>query len=1067
MISINDAEEILKKEYHQDNYIFLLDEVLLPDFKKEKHPVTISSKSFDSVEELGNSSICDISVFEIHLAKGFEGKRVIITQEAFRILRSLRINNAIISFVNHSGMNYRISLLTSKYEYDGEKIVKVTSNPKRYSYTLGFGTKTKTAYKFLISKGKVNSLDELISRFSVEIVNKQFYLQIATLFTQLIGGERNSCIYQRQLFLKNVEDDSKYAEFAVRLIGRIMFCWFLREKRSEKDIPLVPDDYFELATIKLYDSYYHSVLEPLFFELLNTNQKRRKEEFKNDLFNTIPYLNGGLFSPHLDDMYRYDPSTKAGKMDSIDIPNDWFADLYKVLSDYNFTVDENTSYDIELSIDPEMLGRIFENLLAEINPETGENAKKSTGSFYTPRDIVDYMVDRSLKRYLYNTTKIDESRLTTLLMYNREESLTDFSDKEKESIINSLYNVTILDPACGSGAFPIGMLQKIVYVLEVLDPDAKLWFKRTTMNLDPLFRKEIENKYINGSFNYIRKLSVIRNSIFGADIQPIASEIARLRCFLSLIIEEKIDDYEPNRGINPLPNLDFKFIVANSLMNLDSSRTVSLFENDDNIEELKRIRKEYFTADPERRNELRLEFSSIQHDMLLTNLDCGKNVSKRYYQLSAWKPFSNEATDWFDAEWMFGISEGFDIVIGNPPYISAATQQKDKTLLEQRHLLIESKRYTTLHSKWDLYVPFMEMGIQNLKNNGILTMIVPYPLTNQIYALKLRQYLIEKNNMFEITDLKDTRVFEAMVENCIPFVEKNGKTSQIVVSGMDSNVVNERFVSSIDDMVPNKETFVWNLYHEDHDDKHKDLLTLGDLFYISKGMVLNSDENSKRFKFKKQDLISETYDEVHCKKYIEGKDIVPYAIKRIRYLEWGTIRCPSNVSRPTFEELYTNKKLLFNCLGDLKVAIDEVGEIYCEQAIRVALRWCDLHDVYNNSISFVIKKYSSFTREEMEQESKKVDLKYVLGIMNSTYGAFLLKKIRGGDYHIVPEQLRAIPIPILDYQKQQEIINVVETIKKKAVNNQEYDDCKKVLDDLVFKAYGLNEDEISNVLLAN
>lgn len=549
MLTIKEAEEILKKEYHIDNFTYLMGNVLLPDYFEDKHEVSFSNHIFASVTMLGASSSCEVTVFEVYLNEGTQNRRVAITQEMFRILRGLRINNAIVSFVNADKRNYRISLLTSKYEFDGDKIVKILSNPRRLSYSLGYGTKTKTAYKFLIEKGKVNNFEELVARFSVEVVNKQFYSEIATAFTELVGGERNGCKYEKTLSLYSVVDHNKYSEFGVRLIGRIMFCWFLREKRSDKGIPLVPDSMLSIDTIKS-GNYYHKVLEPLFFELLNTNQSRRKNEFKTGEYNWVPYLNGGLFSPQSDDHYKYDDINHCGTIGLVSIPDEWFVRLYSVLGEYNFTVDENTAYDIELSIDPEMLGRIFENLLAEINPETGENAKKSTGSFYTPRDIVDYMVDSSLLEYLKTKTEIDEHRLRALISYFKEDDEdVRFSKQEKKTIIDSLYTITTLDPACGSGAFPIGMLQKIVYILQVLDPEADLWFDKATENVGILLKKEFEKKFNAGSLNYIRKLSVIQNSIFGIDIQPIAVEISRLRCFLSLIIEEKVDDAEENRGV--------------------------------------------------------------------------------------------------------------------------------------------------------------------------------------------------------------------------------------------------------------------------------------------------------------------------------------------------------------------------------------------------------------------------------------------------------------------------------------------------------------------------------------
>lgn len=771
MITLDEAKEILANEYHIDNFTYLIKELLLPDFVGEKHDVSFSSEIFTSVKQLGDSVACNLSVFEVVLKDGAQNRRVAITQEMFKVLRGLHINNAVVAFTNADKRNFRISLLTSKYEYDGEKIVKVLSNPRRYSYSLGLGTKTKTAYKFLIAKGKVTDLNELINRFSVEVVNKQFYSEIATSFTELVGGERDGKTYEKLLDLHGTVDHNKYAEFGVRLIGRIMFCWFLREKRSENNIPLVPDDMLALETIREKANYYHDALEPLFFELLNTSHKKRKACFNTDYYKLIPYLNGGLFSPHIDDRYKFDSVNNCGLYGVVTIPNEWFIKFYNTLGQYNFTVDENTAYDIELSIDPEMLGRIFENLLAEINPETGENAKKSTGSFYTPRDIVDFMVDSSLCEYLKTKTGIDGMKLNALISYSKDDdNLAVFNEAEKKKLIDALYTVTVLDPACGSGAFPIGMLQKVVYVLQEIDPTANLWFDKATENVGILLKKEFEKKFNAGSLNYIRKLSVIQNSIFGIDIQPIAVEISRLRCFLSLIIEEKVDDTEENRGINPLPNLDFKFIIANSLITLDNTTQLSIFENQDHIKILKDIREEYFNADSERRTELKLEFLQVQQDMLLNTIaNYQKQASARYQQLSEWKPFENQATSWFDSEWMFGIKDGFDIVIGNPPYLESrhsnfSESLKDK-LQEQLHIRY-GKRFDLIPRGSDLLIYFYELSLRVIKENGINVFITQNSWLDTEYGSQFQKYLRQRTNVLSIID-SDFKSFETANINTV------------------------------------------------------------------------------------------------------------------------------------------------------------------------------------------------------------------------------------------------------------------------------------------------------------
>lgn len=799
MLTINEAEEILKKEYHVDNFTYLVSDVLLPDFNMDKHDVVFSNSLFESVMQLGFSYKCELTVFEVVLKAGMQNKRVGITQEMFRVLRKQGICNAIVAFANADKRNYRISLLTSKYELDEDKIVKVLSNPRRYSYSLGYGTKTKTAYKFLIEKGKVANLDELISRFSVEVVNKQFYTEIATAFTELVGGERNGRMYEKLMNIYGVTDQNKYAEFGVRLIGRIMFCWFLREKKSESGSSLVPSDMLTLDGIG-DKNYYHSVLEVLFFELLNTNQKRRKREFQTDYYAQVPYLNGGLFSPHEDDHYSYNTALQCGTYGIVTIPNEWFARLYSVLGEYNFTVDENTAYDIELSIDPEMLGRIFENLLAEINPETGENAKKSTGSFYTPRDIVDYMVDSSLCEYFKTKTGISEEKLRALISYSKEDDeLAVFDPSEKKKLINALYTITVLDPACGSGAFPIGMLQKVVYMLQELDPDAGLWFDKATENAPLLLKREFEKKFNAGSLNYIRKLCVIQNSIFGIDIQPIAVEISRLRCFLSLIIEEKVDDSEENRGINPLPNLDFKFIIANSLMKLpDESTTnktasadqLSLFENQDHISQLKAVREAYFGAnDAEEKAELKLEFANIQKRMFQETVDkYSKMPSARYRALSDWSPFENKATSWFDPEWMFGVKGGFDIVIGNPPYFVYQASHKG----EINELRSNKEMRSAFGGKLNAYKLFLAKALHSLvKCNGKVCFIFQNSFLADKQAAELRKDIFQNYRLVQIDSYPERdnvrkRVFESVkMSVCIALFSKESSKLPFTVNIWD------------------------------------------------------------------------------------------------------------------------------------------------------------------------------------------------------------------------------------------------------------------------------------------
>ena len=385
-----------------------------------------------------------------------------------------------------------------------------------------------------------------------------------------------------------------------------------------------------------------------------------------------------------------------------------------------------------------------------------------------------------------------------------------------------------------------------------------------------------------------------------------------------------------------------------------------------------------------------------------------------------------------------------------------------------RKAIFESGVFLTLHQKWDLYIPFMELGLQLLSVKGIFTMIVPYPFTNQTYAKKLRELIINEYNLIDIVDLNGTKVFDNVtVSNCIPIIKKKKPEEQIcfISSINEQKQITRTFAQNYSDLVQDEKTSVWNLTLDQRDVKrHTDMNLFGDFCYISKGMVLNADEKIAKGEFSKDDLINETYNEIHCRKYIEAKDIERYNVKKIRYLEYNTARVPNRLSRPTFRELYERPKLLINCLGTINVTLDNSESYLHNHSLYCAVLWKSLKAVENKSIAASSKRYSSHTRKEMEMFSEQVDLRYLLGILNSKYASVLLSNLRGGDYHIYPEHLRNLPIPS-DIDKQQEIIALVEQILISKKHNPKIETTKieEKIDLLVYKLYRLTEDEISNI----
>ena len=399
---------------------------------------------------------------------------------------------------------------------------------------------------------------------------------------------------------------------------------------------------------------------------------------------------------------------------------------------------------------------------------------------------------------------------------------------------------------------------------------------------------------------------------------------------------------------------------------------------------------------------------------------------------------------------------GFDITIGNPPYISAPTQIASPELNEQRSRIVASKKYKSLNEKWDLYVPFMELGMQLLCPNGVFSMIVPYPLTNQKYGKKLRKMIAEEYRLLEIADLNGTKIFEnATVSNCIPFIQNCQPEGELRITKIfEDKTIRDVLSKSPEALKQDEKNYVWNLTEEERTgNRFANMNVLGDFCYISVGMVVNANEKNAQGAFKKEDLISDSYDAIHCRKYIEAKDIDKFQVKRVRYLEWNTERCPDKLRRPTFRELYDCPKLLINRLGVLKVYLDMDTHFLHSDSMFCAVLWKDLKNVYNKSLSSSIKKFCKHNRAVMESLSEEVDLYYLLGILNSSMADQLLADQRGGDYHIYPEHIRNLPIPIAPKKLQERIGLLVKIVLTKKLHGQNTEIEQQKIDALVHSLY--------------
>ena len=777
----------------------------LSDFKQEEEDfseILKENEAFSDLEKLGEVELSDgkdILFFACKSEKDLSersGKKIQY-DIAKRLMQQEMKDSAIAIFYDDKG-DFRFSFIRRNYGGD-EKF----SSWKRYSY---FVSKNQTNKTFLdrIKNADFSSLKKIQEAFSVEKLTKDFYDDLFKWFSWTLT-EEVGVTFPNDTRTSN-DDKEKLEEKIIRLITRVLFVWFIKHKG------LVPDELFNIEKLKTllknFDekstengNYYNAILQNLFFATLNKPVKERgfatlksgrdiktlyryaemfsiSEEEVLKLFEKIPFLNGGLFECldkelstdgvkyHLDGFSRNASKSANGNFSHrAFIPNCvFFGDAEKeglipLLSRYNFTIEENSSQETQVALDPELLGNVFENLLGAFNEETRESARKESGSFYTPREIVDFMVDESLKSYLNTDIITDEQQFVEILFKNE-----DLSNEEQKILENKtlckkisekLHQIKIIDPACGSGAFPMGVLSRMVELLDKLD---------------------IENQ----KSHYDLKLHLIEECIYGVDIQSIAAQISKLRFFISLIVEqEKMDFSKENYGVHTLPNLETKFVTANTLINARKQKESfsSLFDSAiSNIKEsLVETRKAHFYAKNSHQKKLLREKDEALREELAQKLqEFGQANSDDAKNFAEWNPYDqNASSPFFDMEWMFGVEDGFDIVIGNPPYIQL---QKDGGKLAKMY---ENQGYQTFARTGDIYSLFYEKGYQILKPKGILAYITSNKWMRAGYGEATRSFFAEKTNPLQLIDFAGIKVFESATvdTNILIFAKENNTFS--------------------------------------------------------------------------------------------------------------------------------------------------------------------------------------------------------------------------------------------------------------------------------------------------
>jgi adenine-specific DNA-methyltransferase len=973
----------------------------------------------------------------------------------------------------------------------------------------------------------------------IKILNKTFYNELACWFYWAMDKVEFPDDAEK-------DTEKRNAENLIRLITRFIFVWFMKEKKLVPQ-ELFDKPYLDELlnyTDKTHSTYYKAILQNLFFATLNTPMKKddpksrifiddaKKYGYKNDgylqqgfyrysrfikdkekflkLFEQVPFLNGGLFDC-LDTHdgkkeIRIDGFSDNAKHETrLKLPDELFftkeeltVDLSKYLEDgknktvtglitllnkYIFTVAENTPIEEDVALDPELLGNVFENLLGAYLPESASTARKASGSYYTPKEIVNYMVDESLIYYFQTSlNRHDEDflqNLRTLLSYDTDHNPFQTEPKLTKKFIDTIETIKVLDPACGSGAFPMAILNKLTHLLHKLDPENKVWKEKLLKKIPPEIREETEKSLENKSVDYIRKLGLIENCIYGVDIQTIAIQISKLRFFLSLLIEQTIDDAKPNRDIRALPNLETKFIAANTLLALNlNERGLAHTEEVEKLEtELFKIREELFYANS-RQKKLKLQEQEKKIREQLKQVLCTIGLSAETTgKIANWDPFNqHQSADWFAPEWMFGIKDGFNIVIGNPPYIRQEMLDSDyKTKLKENY----PKVFT---GTADLLVYFFAVAHRYLCSNGTLALITSNKWLRAGYGEKLRNFLKTETTLNAMIDFGDLPVFkQAIAYPMILIAQKNAPKpdSQFRALEVKSLDVLERLgeTVAIDAQAQPQahlDAKAWRIESPIiarlMQKLKQNSIPLGEFVHgkFYRGIVTGCNEAFVIDAETRAKLIAEDPKSAEIiKPFLRGRDIKRYEINNPNLYLIFTRRGIDIKKYPTIEKHLKHFRKQLEPDGkdgrkkgsykwyEIQDSIDYWEEfekpkiVYQVFQVESAFAWDENRFFLNNSVWIIPTKS-----------------KWLVGFLNSRVGWYLISqfctKIQNG-FQLIAQYFERIPIPRVSEVEAREIALRVEQILAKKQRGEDTTGLEREIDEIVYGLYGLSAEEIAVV----
>lgn len=1065
-------EKVLSNAYSLEEFLNFSRELLTGLKISSMHPQTPPQNFSEHIKEfyaLGRQN--NIAVLAVNLQKNKSVERSRSIQRNFvKFLLEDDISNvdgAVVAFYSDfAPEKWRLSFVRLDYDFIAGKGAEIKITPaKRYSYLVGENEPCETAKQQLLpifeNDSATVTLDDLENAFSVERVTKEFFDKYAEKF------------YQVKDFLENNSDfitESKAhgfnaEQFTKKLLGQIVFLYFLQKKGwlgVEKNSAWGTGsqnfmrDIFK-KNVAAGENFFDDCLEPLFYTALNEDRT-----FQNDVYSKlnlrIPFLNGGLF----EQLDNYD-----WQKNNFQIPNEIFSNaeekgrdadgILDIFDRYNFTINEDEPTEREVAIDPEMLGKVFENLL-DIRD------RKSKGAFYTPREIVHYMCRETLITYLAEKSKITEDAIRNFILYGdyfKDDDIKNFAENKPLQIAEEIFSpakkinrlaeldkflqeVKVADLAVGSGAFPLGMLNEITKAREVLT---------TYLNLGKS-EKIVRNLYD-------LKIDTIKNSIFACDIEPSAVDIAKLRLWLSIVIEDAPNANTKNFKPKPLPNLDCNIVCGNSLLdefegvqliqhsevlnNFSGTFQTSLLQEnvDSRIIDLIRVQKNFFSeTNHQRKQEYRKYIRDIYDDIVIEQIKENPSLVKKYKIVAQQKSLPFILWQLYFPT-VFKDNGGFDIIVGNPPYVDSETMKK--VMPELRDIC--SKKFQSAKGNWDYFVIFIEQGLNLLRPQGVLSLIIPNKIISAPYAETIRE-IMAQNNIQEIRDYSNVAVFEnAAVYPVVIRIEKPVPRNNVLMVVMSdiSTLQSSRFV--------NAELFYsntdWDIYFDQNEEtlsiiqKMKTFPALENLANVNGAATVGEAYKIKEILQDKSETDSTTL------KFINTGGIdkyrTCYGTDYIRYLKdkylHPCVKIPDlkKISKKRLQESLSEKIII----GGMNILIEcfyDSGEYLAGKSTTI---------VYNCPY-----------------------LKFITAVLNSKLMSFYYQKIynsmslAGGYYRMGVPQIKKLPISVPKNNAQiKNVESKVEKLQKIFFSDTKINaEAKKLLadiDEIIYKIYGLTPEEIN------